>query len=93
MPKKRTVAEEGLSGTEINEIKSILISFQSGNCSKEQTTRRVIELLKSRKTMNTVVWEDLKDTVEFTGFDWVQTRDLVFYFKIEYFKRSRVNRY
>ena len=93
MPKKRTVAEEGLSGTEINEIKSILISFQSGNCSKEQTTRRVIELLKSRKTMNTVVWEDLKDTVEFTGFDWVQTRDLVFYFKIEYFKRSSVNRY
>lgn len=90
MPKKREAVKEGLSHTEINDIKSILVSFQCGTYTKEQTTHKIIELLRIRGTMNTVVWEDLKDTVEFTGFDWVQTRDLVFFFKTEYCRKSRI---
>lgn len=91
MPRKMATEENGLSIAEKHNVQSFLISFQSGNCTKEQTISRILEVLSAHQKMNVTIWEDIKDTVEFAGFNWAEASQFVRYIKEAYRKSKYKN--
>lgn len=89
MPRQqRAETEDGLTHTENNQIQDILISFQTGIYTKESAISKIVDLLRERGKMNIRVWEDLKDTVEYNGFSWLEAKQFVSFLKEKYRRKN-----